>query len=329
VQVHFSPKDTCGKYLIGLANSANSDLSFGIYTFTDNTIANTILTKKNNGIIVRGIMDNFSKSYSPYTTLSTPLGSNMVLYAGTGLYHNKMMIADALQPNSDPQVATGSFNWSNAAQTSNDENLVIIHDASIVNEYYQSFCKNLSDNGGTACISPLPVTWVYFTAKSYKENEALLNWATSDAVNNDHFEIEHSINGNTFKAIGRIHASNKIGLNEYSFNQKSLTEGVNYFRIKQVDIDGNFSYSSIVTLFNRTSLSINVFPNPSHEKVTISLPKNATQCKVYNILGQVKSFTIIKGESSIQLNVVNWQSGNYIIEVLGEHSKVVSMFTKQ
>lgn len=57
VQVHFSPKDTCAKYLKAVINSASNDLTFGIYTFADNSIATPILNKFNAGVKVRGIMD--------------------------------------------------------------------------------------------------------------------------------------------------------------------------------------------------------------------------------------------------------------------------------
>ena len=194
VQVHFSPKDSCNKYVTAVANSANNDLTFGIFTFTDNTIANAILTKYNAKVNVRGIVDAFSKTYKPYTTLA-PLGNSMVLYTGSGLYHNKIMIADALMPSSDPQVATGSYNWSAAAANSNDENLIIIHDSSIANQYYQSICNNITVNGGASCIAPLPVDFVSFSGNVNFDRSAILSWTIADVVNNDHFEVERSVIG--------------------------------------------------------------------------------------------------------------------------------------
>lgn len=154
IEVYFSPKDNVGIHLQNSINTANFDLFFGIYTFTDNTIANLIKTKYNNGLFVRGIMDNFSLSFNAYTILNPVLGSNMIVYSGSGIYHNKIMLIDALNPASDPQVFTGSFNWSGAAQNSNDENAVVIHDAAIANQYYQSLCKDYTNLGGTPCVAP-------------------------------------------------------------------------------------------------------------------------------------------------------------------------------
>ncbi len=154
VEVYFSPKDNVGIHLQNSISTASHDLFFGIYTFTDNAIANVIKTKYNSGLFVRGIMDNFSLHYNAYTILNPVLGSNMIVYNGSGIYHNKVMLIDALNPESDPQVFTGSFNWSGEAQTSNDENAVVIHDAAIANQYYQSLCKDYTSLGGLPCVAP-------------------------------------------------------------------------------------------------------------------------------------------------------------------------------
>lgn len=154
VEVYFSPKDTTGKRLQAAVNSADEDLFFGIYTFTDTAIANRIKTKYNNGLQVKGIMDQYSKTFNAYPILNPVLGSNMILYTNFNIYHNKILLADALNPASDPLVFTGSMNWTGAGQNSNDENSIIIHDASIANQYYQSLCQNFTDMGGFPCSYP-------------------------------------------------------------------------------------------------------------------------------------------------------------------------------
>lgn len=157
VQVYFSPKDGATAKLTAAINSANNEMFFGIYTFTDNNVANTIKARISVGVAAHGIEDSFSQTYSPYTTLSpgTVMGTNLKVYnGGSALYHNKVMLIDALHPSSDPQVCTGSFNWSGAANTSNDENFIVIHDSTLANEYYQSLCKNFTDVGGAASACP-------------------------------------------------------------------------------------------------------------------------------------------------------------------------------
>jgi len=154
IQVYFSPKDSPQARILNTINSANNELAFGIYTFTDNTVANAIKTKYTGGVAAFGIEDQFSNTYSPYTTLSASMGANFKVYTGSGIYHNKIMIVDHLHPASDPQVFTGSYNWSAAGANSNDEGMIIIHDAIVANQYYQSLCKNFTDVGGAATVCP-------------------------------------------------------------------------------------------------------------------------------------------------------------------------------
>ena len=151
VEIYFSPNDNTQQRLKNTINSVNNDLFFGIYTFTDTSIANLIKNKNSAGYSVRGIMDSYSQSFTPYTTLSTALGSSLRVYSGTGTYHNKTLLVDAGIVGSDAQVFTGSYNWTISAQTKNDENTVVVHDETIVNQYYQSFCRNFTDLGGAAC----------------------------------------------------------------------------------------------------------------------------------------------------------------------------------
>lgn len=159
VEVYFSPKDSLGNRLESSINTCNYDLVFGIYAFTDFSISDRIKTKYNAGINVKGVMDEFSNATTAYNNLSPVLGSNMLIFSGSDLYHNKIMLVDPLNPASDPQVFTGSFNWSAAGQFSNDENAVVVHDPVIANQYYQSLCKDFTNLGGTPCVaSPCPST---------------------------------------------------------------------------------------------------------------------------------------------------------------------------
>lgn len=315
VQVHFSPKDTCAKYLKNVIASADNDLTFGIYTFTDNAIATPILNKFNVGVTVRGIMDVFSQSYTPYTTLSTPLGSNLVNYTGTGIYHNKVMIADALKGNSDAQIQTGSFNWSTSAQTVNDENILILHDSVVANMYYQSLCKNITDNGGNACVSLLPVEWVGFSARNGFNNTVLLNWQTAIEINNDHFEIERSNDGVRFERIGIVKANNFNNGSKYEFEDKQCNEGTNFYRIKQVDFDGVGVYSKIVSVYKRTENTVRIYPNPATDFINIELPKGCENLNIYNVYWVCVKTAVVKGLSNVKVDLRGLRNGVYWVKI--------------
>jgi len=159
VEVFFSPKDTTLAALKKVVRSAGNDLFAGIYAFTDTSLANRMADRYRAGVAVRAILDQFSMTYTsstntPYYILSALLGAKLQLYvSASSTFHNKVMVADALDVNSDPQVATGSYNWSFSATTSNDENLLIIHDAAITNQYYQALCEEFTTLGGIPCSS--------------------------------------------------------------------------------------------------------------------------------------------------------------------------------
>ena len=150
VELYFSPSDGTNSKILKTISSANTDLYFGVYTFTYSTDADTIKAKINQGVYTAGIIDEYSQTYSPYSILSPVMGSQLKVFTqGSTLYHNKFVIVDPSNPGSDPVVLTGSHNWTVSADTKNDENTLIIHDATIANIYFQSFYQNFTDLGGT------------------------------------------------------------------------------------------------------------------------------------------------------------------------------------
>ena len=149
VELYFSPSDNTDSHIQAAISSANTDLYFGMYTFTQSTDANLIVAKYNSGVYVSGIDDNFSNSYAPYTIFTTGLGSHFKVYSGSGVYHAKELIVDPSDTCSDPLVLTGSHNWTFSANTVNDENTIIIHSDTIANMFYQSFYQDFISLGGS------------------------------------------------------------------------------------------------------------------------------------------------------------------------------------
>ncbi len=152
VELYFSPSDSTNTHIQNTIATADKDLYFGMYSFTDNADATMIVAKHISGVYVAGIDDTASATYAPYTTFNAGLGSNFITYVGTGLYHNKYMIVDQADKCSDPLVLTGSHNWSAVANSNNDENTVIVHDDTIANIYYQYFHANFVAFGGSLTI---------------------------------------------------------------------------------------------------------------------------------------------------------------------------------
>ena len=150
VNLYFSPSDQTNNQILNAIGTANKELFFGVYTFTEAPNASAISTLyTTSGMTVKGIMDQFSSGYSAYNTLVPVMGTDLRIYRGSYVYHNKFMVVDPDYTSSDPLVTTGSHNWSSTADTKNDENMVIVHDSTIANQYLQSIAQNIIDLGGT------------------------------------------------------------------------------------------------------------------------------------------------------------------------------------
>jgi phosphatidylserine/phosphatidylglycerophosphate/cardiolipin synthase-like enzyme len=145
VEVFFSPSDGVNSQIVSHINSANSDLEIGTMLITRKVISDAIIARYNAGVTSKVIITNRSTSDAGVIAdLTDALKNYFREYHEQGLLHSKVMIIDQSNPTSDPLVWTGSHNWSDAANVSNDENSIVIHDDLISNLFYQEF-KNRFD----------------------------------------------------------------------------------------------------------------------------------------------------------------------------------------
>jgi Secretion system C-terminal sorting domain len=169
-----------------------------------------------------------------------------------------------------------------------------------------------SSSGG-----PLPVELLFFHALA-TEQSISLKWATATERDADYFAIEKSVNGKDFTEIGREKAAgNSIFRKDYSFADNLPLLGRSYYRLKQVDFNGNFEYFNITFVDVAGKKAISVHPNPIQDN-TLQLHLNFTTedqifSKIYNSTGAlVKSFsfsgTSFKSES-------NLKPGTYLLKV--------------
>lgn len=142
-------------------------------------------------------------------------------------------------------------------------------------------------------INPLPVEMLYFTG-NFSEEAVLLKWATASELNNSHFEIERSVDDFDFHKIGEVAGTgNSTTRIEYSFDDTAIPPIYNrlYYRIKQVDFDGQYEYFEIIAVYNETlePVELKTWPNPFNEQLTLFLrassPDNVA-VKLYNMEGQ-------------------------------------------
>lgn len=142
--------------------------------------------------------------------------------------------------------------------------------------------------------NPLPVTLLAFHADANRKKEVDLTWITASEVNNDYFTVEKSKDGVSFYALEKIPgAGNSTQELHYATADKQPYKGLNYYRLKQTDFDGRYSYSEIRTvLLDGDGNAIVVFPNPATNGSWIlfeRIPENADNISVllYDATGNV------------------------------------------
>jgi len=133
--------------------------------------------------------------------------------------------------------------------------------------------------------NPLPVELVYFRASLTPESMVSLEWLTASELNNEAFEVERSKDGFDFSLIARISgAGTTTEQKEYALIDEQPLSGLSYYRLKQIDFDGTFTYSGLVSV-RRGDDPFTVYPNPAGKQwVTFNRKVNAV---IINNLNQV------------------------------------------
>lgn len=158
VEQYMSPSDATENRIIDAIGTANKGLFFCIYSFTSDGIENAMkdLYLRDPNFLIRGVFDagaahNTGSAYDPMHgqgagAWSRPadIFTDKVPY----LLHHKYLLIDGPFRESHPIVVTGSHNWSYSANSRNDENTLVIHDANIANQYYQEFVERYRQAGG-------------------------------------------------------------------------------------------------------------------------------------------------------------------------------------
>ncbi len=168
VEMYFSPSDNTNQRLIDAMETADHDLYVETMLITRSDLSGAILDAYDRGANVH-VLTNAESDNASYVNeaLFAELPANKFVFDDqqAGTLHHKLAIIDTYDKESDPQVITGSHNWSNSANEINDENTVIIHDADIANQYLQQFAYRFDKNGGDLVVSALilqiPDTKVY------------------------------------------------------------------------------------------------------------------------------------------------------------------------
>jgi len=174
---------------------------------------------------------------------------------------------------------------------------------------------------------PLPIELLAFEAEEQGRN-CLLSWRTASEHANSHFELENSRNGVSFEKIGSVEGNGtSFKSQDYEFLHQSPIPGTNYYRLKQYNWDGTFSYSAIKSITISDNKAVLVYPNPiTTGRFRVALDQlsegNMTLC-IHKIDGSVVWSQVVPRDVTEQvINIKDLATGIYILQVTYENGQV-------
>lgn len=191
---------------------------------------------------------------------------------------------------------------------------------------------NISPSGfatpSVTCV-PLPIVLTGFHVEKDINQYVHISWTTASEVNNDYFEIENSTDGQEWQSVSKISGKgNTIISQHYNFIHQKPLSGTSYYRIKQVDFDGQMSYTPIKSIsFDKlqNNKSFRITPNPVTHQLSIQGEySKETQIQIFNGHGRkMDDLLFHKEQESINVDVSHLPAGLYLLHIQGENLRFV------
>ena len=184
---------------------------------------------------------------------------------------------------------------------------------------------------GALGVATVPVKFINFTATELN-NSIQLRWQTATEQNSSYYDIERSNDGKQFTAIGTLTAAgNSQTVKSYSFTDAAPLNGINFYRLKQVDADAHYLYSAIIKTGNNKNALFTISPNPAYDFIHITNP-GATEMvsvRIYDIAGKIINERSMKNQSPLYIDVHALKPGMYFIQLSDGKSTQQSRFIKK
>ncbi|MFK7921338.1 MAG: DUF1501 domain-containing protein [Bacteroidia bacterium] len=200
----------------------------------------------------------------------------------------------------------------------------------LINDNYVDLAtgKTLDFIADPACDTAVsfPVEFLGFDVNLTEDWEALCQWSTASEKDNQGFVVERSPDGNLFQPIGQVEAvGNSNEITQYSFIDSDPLDGRSYYRVKQIDLDGAFSYTEVESLVldsNRAQVDCQFFPNPVVDRLQIKCNANTSigtaklrLSKMNGATLELKDVNISAGENLFSIQFGKYSPGIYFVEI--------------
>ncbi|MEO8109587.1 MAG: T9SS type A sorting domain-containing protein [Ginsengibacter sp.] len=180
-----------------------------------------------------------------------------------------------------------------------------------------------------------PVTLLSFNAKQNGSVNAI-SWTTAQELNSRYFAIEHSIDGVHFDQIGRVAAAgNSSSQHTYLFNDSHPVKGINYYRLRIVDIDNSAKYSLVKSVKNTGLANFSIYPSPAKNNLNISIEAESidrAEISISDINGRIvhSGQTVLQpGSNTLPVDVSKFAAGTYFLKIQMNSSSIVRKFNKE
>lgn len=197
------------------------------------------------------------------------------------------------------------------------------------------FASGFSGFGVGVPDATLPVSWLDVTAKAQADHN-LISWATATEQGNARFEVQISRNGNTFTTLGTVRgAGNSNSRKDYSFKHLKPEAGINYYRIRQIDANGDASISKVVSVRSVASASVQpfIFPTVATSSITLNMGQLVAQQVQWELFSS--DMRLLKRSANLSnfvqtgIDVSTLPAGSYILRVSTGGTQQALRFVKQ
>lgn len=184
--------------------------------------------------------------------------------------------------------------------------------------------------GSAVVTSTLPIKLLHFAVRE-QNGKAVLQWATSQEINSNHFVVERSIDGINFFEVTKVTAAgNSNNTVNYAYVDENAGKGISYYRLKQVDNDGRFTFSAVINVTVKgDSGNISIYPNPVKDRFRLSLPAGISKgtLMIYDSRGVVMHRQEVTNGQYVSAG--GWSGGTYYAMVQASGKVYEARIVKQ
>ena len=178
----------------------------------------------------------------------------------------------------------------------------------------------------------LPVTLMAFSGRYQEGVGNVLSWATASEKNNALFQVERSVDAQRFESIGTVKGKGTTAArSQYTFTDANASAAVTYYRLKQVDIDGQFTYTRTIALRRgEGTVALKTYPNPVVTELSYEVDAKVDALRIRNMAGMNVLDRKVGSEMTNRVDVSRLSAGTYVFEVqTSEGSLLRQRFIKQ